>query len=499
MVPAPPKVFISYSRESQEHLDRVLALADRLETFGVEVLFDQYEPNPTEGWPKWMEACIRESQYIICVCTNSYKEKVDNQLPAGVGLGLQWEGSLIYSAIQSKRAPVNKFQVVQFGESQPDAIPLPLVAANRHLIEAFDLNDANFEALYRIITDQPKAIRPERGELVKLEPIQRTSIPRSGSETTVFEIDRGEQRPSRHSNRKVAIAPANYRPRKLVGKGSYIAKLGNTIKNYAMVAARKGDYKEAISLILQAQKLDPMVSVDYRQVAEWYRFLHDYAEANSWYAAAAKVNDDWSLKLDLLDTSFLAGTCSDPSSQAKELFEAHKGSVDSYMNYSMFLGRIGNYEGAIEVLKSYSGAENVSRLRMQLAVYLWFAGHTQESIEIFDESPKKSFTSIDWLNYGVGQAELHRFGLAIESIRMGLARDPDHHFGDYALAQIYAQMQETAMALVNLEKLLARESYYLLRVREERTFDPIRQTAEFQDFLFKLQAWEDQRGLDEGN
>jgi hypothetical protein len=51
----PPRVFISYSHESEEHADRVLALADRLRAEGIEATLDQYEISPDEGWPMWCE------------------------------------------------------------------------------------------------------------------------------------------------------------------------------------------------------------------------------------------------------------------------------------------------------------------------------------------------------------------------------------------------------------------------------------------------------------
>ena len=38
-----PKVFISYSHDSQEHKDRVLSLADRLRSDGIDCNIDQYE------------------------------------------------------------------------------------------------------------------------------------------------------------------------------------------------------------------------------------------------------------------------------------------------------------------------------------------------------------------------------------------------------------------------------------------------------------------------
>ncbi|HEY9820529.1 MAG TPA: SEFIR domain-containing protein, partial [Candidatus Sericytochromatia bacterium] len=38
-----PTVFISYSRDSREHKDRVLNLADRLRDDGIDCNIDQYE------------------------------------------------------------------------------------------------------------------------------------------------------------------------------------------------------------------------------------------------------------------------------------------------------------------------------------------------------------------------------------------------------------------------------------------------------------------------
>jgi hypothetical protein len=38
-----PTVFISYSHDSPEHVDRVLALADRLVHDGIDCILDQYE------------------------------------------------------------------------------------------------------------------------------------------------------------------------------------------------------------------------------------------------------------------------------------------------------------------------------------------------------------------------------------------------------------------------------------------------------------------------
>jgi hypothetical protein len=42
----PPRIFISYSHDSEEHSARVLELATRLRSEGVDAWLDRYEPAP---------------------------------------------------------------------------------------------------------------------------------------------------------------------------------------------------------------------------------------------------------------------------------------------------------------------------------------------------------------------------------------------------------------------------------------------------------------------
>jgi hypothetical protein len=74
-----PKVLISYSHDSPEHKDRVLVLSNRLRGEGIDCTIDQYLLVPPEGWPRWMEKQIRESDFVLMVCTETYP-MFDNQL-----------------------------------------------------------------------------------------------------------------------------------------------------------------------------------------------------------------------------------------------------------------------------------------------------------------------------------------------------------------------------------------------------------------------------------
>ena len=70
--PHPPIVFISYSHDSQEHADRVLALSDHLRAGGIDCILDQYADSPPEGFPRWMDRQIRAADFVLMVCTPTY-------------------------------------------------------------------------------------------------------------------------------------------------------------------------------------------------------------------------------------------------------------------------------------------------------------------------------------------------------------------------------------------------------------------------------------------
>jgi len=100
-MPAPiliaPRVFISYSHDNDSHAARVLNLANALRNDEIDVIIDQYDPNPVEGWPRWMENNLDAADFVLMICTPTYYRRVMQKERAGIGLGVQWEGGLIYN------------------------------------------------------------------------------------------------------------------------------------------------------------------------------------------------------------------------------------------------------------------------------------------------------------------------------------------------------------------------------------------------------------------
>ncbi|WP_409423299.1 MULTISPECIES: toll/interleukin-1 receptor domain-containing protein [unclassified Pseudoalteromonas] len=79
-----PKVFISYSHDTQAHKKWVLELAQRLRNAGVDAILDQFRVGLGDDLGGFMETSVAESDRIIMVCTDNYVSKANSGL-GGVG------------------------------------------------------------------------------------------------------------------------------------------------------------------------------------------------------------------------------------------------------------------------------------------------------------------------------------------------------------------------------------------------------------------------------
>ena len=180
MVDHPPTVFISYSHDSREHADRVLALADRLRAEGVDVILDQYEGSPAEGWPRWMDRHIENADFVLMICTRTYFHRVTGKEEVGKGLGVRWEGNLIYQYIYDAGTQNTRFIPILFEDGDPAYIPKPVRGVTQYRI------DSEYEGLYRQLTNQPAAEKPELGKLRRLPSRQPQWIHRPPSDINIL-------------------------------------------------------------------------------------------------------------------------------------------------------------------------------------------------------------------------------------------------------------------------------------------------------------------------
>lgn len=489
------KVFLSYAHGDQDFQDRVLAFADRLEVHGLEVVFDQYEQNPDAGWTKWMEAGFRESEFVVSICTPAYCERINETQDEGTGLGVQWEGSILYNLLQTKPSERSKVQVVQFDSEDTDCIPLPILGNNRFFPKQSDLSDPQFEALYRILTDQPRVERPERGSVVELPvrdrpvpddltvlpPRERTEVPRSGTEQRELgmRLDSGVAQ-------QEAESPRRGRPGRPPGRGTFAQRKARMKVNEAWDAYYDVRIEDALGSAKDALRLDGgrveailVMARSYDVSLRWVEALESYEHLLD--AGTPLSHSD---QTRYFIARFMAKGDAEAWTQMERIVSEHPDDINCQLAYALAVEKRGDRRAAKEHLRALILTDPNPWYLSNVAALEWKDGHVAEATELLERAVlMDSARAGAWANLGVGRAESRRFGLAIEALRRSLTLQPRYQFARYALAEVYALMGEDEAAVVPLQELVQGRSHYLPRVLTERTFDPIRDSEIFKEFL----------------
>jgi len=134
------KVFISYSYDSPEHSERVLALSNTLRAMGVDAELDRYHVRPPHGWAHWCEEQLRSevSDFVLVVCTPVYRARVENRVSAEEGRGAYWEGAIVYNYFYNAKGNARFIPVLLLDDAEP-GVPMPLDGHTRCRLGAFEL------------------------------------------------------------------------------------------------------------------------------------------------------------------------------------------------------------------------------------------------------------------------------------------------------------------------------------------------------------------------
>lgn len=151
-----PKVFISYSHDSQKHKKWVLDLATRLRNTGVDAIIDQWELRPGDDLPHFMETHLADSDYVLMICTNRYVEKANS----GIG-GVGYEKMIITSDL-IKNIDSNKvIPIIR----QNGTYNVPTFLKTKLFIDFSRTDDFEFsyDELVRTVHNSPLYEKPEIG------------------------------------------------------------------------------------------------------------------------------------------------------------------------------------------------------------------------------------------------------------------------------------------------------------------------------------------------
>lgn len=154
----PPKIFVSYSWDNDEHKKWVLDLSENLRKNGVDIILDQYHLRPGADLHHFIENNISNTDKVIVIFTENYKAKAEKR-EGGVG----FEYSIITNEIYNDHASSVKFiPILRHGDntsSKPQFMQ-PLVHIDMRNDES--LSDG-IEELLRTIYHEPKVTLPLLG------------------------------------------------------------------------------------------------------------------------------------------------------------------------------------------------------------------------------------------------------------------------------------------------------------------------------------------------
>jgi tetratricopeptide (TPR) repeat protein len=195
-------VFISYSHDSDEHREQVLALSNRLRDDGIQTRLDRHVNGaPEEGWPRWMLNQLDAAQFVLVVCTETYYRRFRGYEEPDKGKGVDWEGALITQELYDSRSKTLKFVPVFLNAAVGAHIPEPLRSTSYYALTA----ENNYQNLYDFLLGQA-GVEPHPVGTLKPRPRQQGGV-----------LTFDEQQPSEAA--KIDISRIiKYAPAELIGR-----------------------------------------------------------------------------------------------------------------------------------------------------------------------------------------------------------------------------------------------------------------------------------------
>jgi hypothetical protein len=154
MSTTPPRVFFSYSHDSEVHKDWVLTLATRLLANGVDVVLDQWDLTLGSDLQRFMEAGLTTVDRVVAICTESYVDKANG----GKG-GVGYEKMILTAQLMQN---ISSDRIIPAIRSNSLTIPVPTFLSSRVYVDFRD--DLLFEAKYG------ELLRDIHGERVRPRP-----------------------------------------------------------------------------------------------------------------------------------------------------------------------------------------------------------------------------------------------------------------------------------------------------------------------------------------
>lgn len=113
-----------------------------------------------------MDRKIRDSKYVLMLCTAAYYARVMGEEKPSQGLGVRWEGNLVYQHLYNQGAENTRFIPVLFDSDDKGFIPTPLQGTTYYSLA----NDDGYERLHGRLLGRQRVEKPALGEIKPLVP-----------------------------------------------------------------------------------------------------------------------------------------------------------------------------------------------------------------------------------------------------------------------------------------------------------------------------------------
>lgn len=157
-----PKIFISYSWSSKDHVEWVINLAKKLRADGIDVIIDRWDLKPGQDKYHFMEQMVKDKEVkkVLMICDKLYAEKA-NERKAGVGTETQIISKEVYSEVsQEKFIPV----VTEKDNNHQPYLPIFLISRIYIDLSNPESYYENYEELLRNVYEKPLYVKPKLGE-----------------------------------------------------------------------------------------------------------------------------------------------------------------------------------------------------------------------------------------------------------------------------------------------------------------------------------------------
>jgi len=173
-----PRVFVSYSHDSQEHKLWVLELATRLRSCGVDAILDQWDLGPGGDLPHFMEQSLSSSSRILMICTERYVQKAN----AGVG-GVGYEKMIVTADLMRQ---IDSTRIVPIIRQRGTSFLPTFLGAKLYIdLSSQEQFEPGFDQLLRDLLKAPLFVKPPLGIAPHLPAIDKAQ-PTQPSPLTQF-------------------------------------------------------------------------------------------------------------------------------------------------------------------------------------------------------------------------------------------------------------------------------------------------------------------------